>query len=97
MCNPLSLKQNSKPFDADFVFEEIDKMIVSCYSFIETTKPREKNPEINYDVIRIQWHTQDRFTFFFPMKMHGNYDIKTTYLVKTTYHQMSPRKLEMSS
>lgn len=51
MCNPLFLKQNSKPFDADFVLEEIDKMIVSCYSFIETTKPREKNPEINYDVI----------------------------------------------
>lgn len=39
------LKHHSKPYDADFVFVEIDKMLLSCYSFIETTKPREKTPK----------------------------------------------------
>lgn len=52
MCNLMFLKHYSKPYDADFVFVEIDKMLVSSYFFIETKKPREiKKTEINYDVI----------------------------------------------
>lgn len=52
------LKHYSKPYDADFVFVEIDKMLVSSYFFIETKKTREikKNwnqlwRHINFDVI----------------------------------------------
>lgn len=52
------LKHYSKPYDANFVLVEIDKMLVSSYFFIETKKTREikKNwnqlwRHINFDVI----------------------------------------------
>lgn len=40
------LKYSSKSYDADFVYAEKDKMLMSCLFFNETTKPRELKKKI---------------------------------------------------